>query len=233
MALGRTLITVTIGGLALVVVLAVAAWIWIDRVATAGIERGGSRALGVPVAVEDVEVGLTDARLRFASLAVDNPEGFGQEHFLTIGSGGIDVAGDTLLADTIHVPELRLTDIALVLARHDGRTNYGILLERIGGGDEQQPQDEQARWRVDRLVLEDVHVDTGLLPIPTPPFTIDRIEATDLSDAMTTAELSGLVVRILLKEAAKEATGIPVDIAGEVDDLIAGGIDVITGGDGQ
>lgn len=217
----RRWLRVLIGTLVVVVIL-LGLGIWFavasaDHLAMQAVERGGTYALGVPVTVDRLDVALFDERLTLGDLEVENPPDFPGDYFLALRSGATRVSARSLLADTVEVPELELDGLRLVLARHDGRTNYGEILdnlERFESGEkgEPPPEDQGPTFRIGRLVVTDVGVRIEGLPLTeAPSLTIERIELEDLDDDLTTAEIAALVVRVVLREATREGLPLPAD----------------------
>jgi len=72
----RKLLKLVAAVVLLVVIVAGIAWLYIDSIATTGIEEGATYALGVPTTVEDVSVSLLGGTVKIFGLTVANPEGF-------------------------------------------------------------------------------------------------------------------------------------------------------------
>lgn len=124
---------------ALLVVLAVAvvavggAWLYLDRIAQAAVERGGTRALGVPVALDSMALSPFSGRLGMDGFRVANPEGFSAEPLLRIDRGGVAVRPASLFGDVIEVPEITLDGLHVRVERNAGGTNLKRILDNLGG----------------------------------------------------------------------------------------------------
>jgi hypothetical protein len=232
----------------LVVVVLVGAFMYVDSIARQGIERGGTYALGVPTEVRHVDVGLFRGRVTVDGLRIGNPQGFEAPSFLRMESGRTEVAVRTLRQDVVRVPQLRLSDVEVVLERRPGeKANYQVILdnlERFKGPEKPEPAPGTAEGKrviVDELVLTNirVHVDMlrgqgaigeamGQLGRVTVP--IDEIRLTGVGQTgegvagsgVTLGELAGLVVQAVLGAAVEKGGDIlPADLIGDVRSRLA------------
>ena len=73
--------------IAVLVVLLGGAWFYLDRIAQAAVERGGERALGVPVQVETMALSPLSGRLGMGGFRVANPEGFSGQPLFRLDEG--------------------------------------------------------------------------------------------------------------------------------------------------
>ena len=71
------------------VVLVVAAVLLIDVIARVGIEVAGSKVLGVPTSVRNVDIGLLRDHSSVSGLEVANPPGYTDPMFLSLGQVGL------------------------------------------------------------------------------------------------------------------------------------------------
>lgn len=119
--------------LAVVVVAVGGAWFYLDRIAQAAVERGGTRALGVPVALDSMALSPFSGRLGMDGFRVANPEGFSAEPLLRIDRGGVAVRPASLFGDVIEVPEITLDGLHVRVERNAGGTNLKRILDNLGG----------------------------------------------------------------------------------------------------
>ena len=118
MKLARKIIVV---GLVVVVLLVVGAFFWIDSIAKAGVETGGTYALGVDTTLDGMDVGVLSGGVEMSALNVANPTGFESPHFLHLGTGRVAVSLGSLTEDKVVVPEFTLSGLSLNLESKSGK----------------------------------------------------------------------------------------------------------------
>jgi hypothetical protein len=69
----------------------------------AGIEIGGTKALGVAVKVSDAQLSILKGVITIKNLVVKNPPGYANKELLILGRGVIGVDVRTLLSDVVHI----------------------------------------------------------------------------------------------------------------------------------
>src|SRR5205814_1980323 len=101
----------------LVILLVVGLLFFVDSAAKAGIQRGGTYAMGVDTSVSSVSIGLLSGKLSMSGLKVANPTGFKSDRFMSLGQGDVAVSLGSLTKDTIIVPTLALDTIDVGLEK--------------------------------------------------------------------------------------------------------------------
>ena len=201
------LVALAVGGL----------FLGLDSAVRAAVEKGGTRALGVPTHLADASLSPFDGELTLGGLEIENPPGFEARPFLALARAHTSVDLASLQSDVIRVETIELEQVELFLQRREGRSNYRVILDHLGG-DGEPPADEPAgeegpRVRVDRLVIRDVHAEFDLLPIggelTRASVTIPELVLEDLGNAeggASVAEITARVVKALL-QASLQAGG--------------------------
>lgn len=220
--------------LALLLILVIGAFLFLDSIARSAIERGGSYALGVDTTLASADVGVFSGEFALAGLKVANPPGYAEESFLELERGGLALDVGSLFGDRIEAPLLELEGVKIALERAGGGTNYDVLLENLerlqspdagGGTGGAPPADEDGgggkSFVLERVVIRDVEARlrlgaAGLGAGAT--VTIEEIALEDLgSRSYTIAEITALVVRALLAAALSHGGDlIPSDLAGSL-----------------
>ena len=238
------ILLLSVGGLILLLlIIAFAIFMYVDSLAKQGIERGGTYALGVTTRVQNVDIGLIRGRVEIEGLQVANPTGYTAPHFMRMENGRTEIALRTLRQDVIRIPQLRLSDLELVLERKPGeKANYQVILdnlEKLKGPQKPEPSPEKPEGKkviVDELILRNitVHVDmmrgegaigqaVGQLARVTVP--IEEIRLTEVGQTgsgvagsgVTLGELAGIVVQAVLAAAVEKGGDIlPADLLGDV-----------------
>lgn len=218
--------------LLVLVLIGVGVGLFADRAAAKAIERGGGYALGVPTKVESADVGFFSQSFGLSGLSVDNPEGFDdEEHFLSLSDAGIEVDVGTLMSDSIHVPELRITGLALAIERTSKGTNYGKILEhleRFESGEApppEEPAEPGPRIVIDRVVVRDLVATVDLTDLggeatDLPPIRLSELIVKDVdtgAKGQTVARLFAELLPRILEAILKEGAGIlPEDILADL-----------------
>ncbi len=166
----------------------------LGRVVKAGVEKGGSLILGVPVSLESVSVSLTGS-VGLEGLKMGSPEGFSAPRMFRLGRMHVNADPWSLRRPVMVVHEIIVDgpDITMELAQ--GKANWSVLTERL----KREPEEEKTRKqvKVGRIVVRNGTVRMVGLPgsqefsVPLP-----TVELTDLSSG----EDGAAAVRDVLKQ---------------------------------
>lgn len=218
------------------VIAGIALFIYIDSIAKAAIERGGTYALGVSTTLDSADVGVLSGEFSMSGLNVANPDGFDTSHFLNLAEGGVAVTLGTLREEVIKLPHLTLSALDVNLERNlDGSSNYGVVLEnlkRFESKDDKpadQPEDG-ARFIVRRIEIRDVVVHINAVPqggdLTTFNFPIEEIVLNDVGSESNRGVLMGELLDVIVKaiiEAVREKGGdiLPPDLLSDLEQRLA------------
>ncbi len=220
----KRLLKLVIGLVVLLIVGLVVVGIYADDLAKAGIEKAGSKALGVATTADDVDVGFFSGTVSLDDLAVANPEGYPATNFFELGNGAVEVSLSSLMDDVVAVPQLTLTGPRIRLIQDLKRSNYGTILENLAAFQGTSKDDSEGkRFIIEKLVIEDTVV--SVLPVKQlnlgeVKIPIEKIELNDVgteSDkGVLLSELAGILIESILKRAS--ATGkLPGLVQGTLD----------------
>jgi len=229
------LLVVVILIIALVVGLVVVGLGSLDKIAKEAVERGGTYAMQVDTTVEGVELQLMSGSATMTGLNVANPDGFGTEHFMSLGSSSASVDFESISSDTIIIPEIRLTGIDLILDQGGSPANYKQILnslQRFESGDKPaQPSNEAGKNLIIKsLVIEDINVRMANVPglslaVGDVAVNVPLIELKNVGEkeSMKPADVINLVVKTVLAAAVQAGGGIiPGDILGDLTSGLGG-----------
>ena len=223
--------------LVLVVVIAlVAAFVWIDRLAKAGIEHGTSYALGVQTSLEEIDIEVLAGKCSLSRLQVANPGGFDSPHFLTLDSGEVEVSLGSLRQDTVEVSRLGLSGIDVNLERKGGEKNYQVILDNVGRFESAEETEEAEKGEGKKFVIRevdirDVTVHIDLVPVggELTKFEVEvpEIQLHDLGSdgeqGMPITEVTGVLLKAILQSAIENGKGvIPLDFASDLTTTLSG-----------
>jgi hypothetical protein len=200
-----------------------AAVVYLDQLAKAGIERGGTYALGVETSVDSVGIGLMSGKLSVDGLEVANPAGFSEPDFFRLKDARVDVQPRSLLESTIHVPLFALDGITLNIERIRGKSNYDAILQSLkkfesGGKPAEKSTGTGKQFVIDSLRITDVEAKVSYAPLGGQPSTVSvavpEIRLKNVGSAqggVDSAELIAVITKALL-EAVTRAGIVPSEI---------------------
>ena len=252
MKLAKLLIAIGGGLLVLIVLVVVIAFISIDKIAKAGIEKGTNYAMAVPTSLDSADVGILDGTFHMEGLQIDNPEGYDSSpFFFRLGSGGVAVSLGSLRSDVVELPTFELTDIDVHIDRKGTTSNVQQILDnlkRFESGETKPPETEKGpgkKFVVKEIAIKNVQVHAHLLPLggelSTTKLIIPEILLKDVGsagDPVSLAELTNIITQAILASAADFGGGvIPDEILGDLksslNDLNAlaeNGVEMLTSG---
>ena len=241
-------------GLALLVVLAAAA-LWflvysLDAVIEAAIERYGSEATGVAVAVGAVRISLRDGEGGIEDLVIGSPEGFRAASTFELGSIHIALDTETLADDPLVVKEIRIeapratyewgtrsSNIAVI------QKNVNAFAARHGGGSartapEASPE-EGRKFIIDNLILRggSVQVSAALVEGATKQADLSDLHVKGIGrkqGGATPAEIAVEILNVLAADAIRGAAGANLDaLQGQAERAVEEALDDALGEDSK
>ncbi len=112
----------------LAVALAVVVFISIDALCAAAIRSGASAALGVPVELEGVRVGIASPPTTLTGLAIANPPGCTEPEFLSVRSVEVASIVPDMLGSDVKIPLIRVVGLSIDLEKMpNGRLNTDVI----------------------------------------------------------------------------------------------------------
>jgi len=225
--------------LVLVLVAGAAVVLYSDTLVQKGIEKGGETALGVATRVGRVDISLMGGEATLNQLTIANPAGFSAQQFLELGHANMAVSLNSLLSDSVTIPQIAISGIRVNLEQKGDKNNINPLLERArslaGEGskttDDPAPtnRDDAKKFIVTYFSLDDVQVNANLEVLGQNSFlnlVLPKIELRNLGNeqgGMTMPELIETVVQVILETAQKSSGQLSPALArllsGELSDL--------------
>ncbi len=207
----------------LIVIGVVGAFVYIDSIARAGVEKGATGALGVKTTLNSADVGVFGGTFAMSGLRVENPPGFTDHPFLTLDDGSVAVSLGSLRSETIELPHLRLTGIGMTIDRKEGKSNYGAILEHVKGDrkpDAQPSSKEGKNFVIREVSIEDVNVRASFAPLGGTPTVVNipikEIKLTDVGadKPLSMSEVAGVIVQAVMGAVVEEGGALlPGDLA--------------------
>lgn len=216
-----------------IIVAIVALFLYIDRAAKMGIERGATYALGVQTDLGSADVGIFSGEFAMSGLNVANPEGFDTPHFLHLNDGAVAVSLGTLRQDMVELPRVHLTGLDMNLEKKQGKSNYDVILanlKRLESGE--KPKDESGEGKdfiIREILIREVNVQVDLLPmggeLSRVKVPIDEIRLTDVgtgeAGAIKFSELADVILKAVLAAVVENGADLPGEVLGELQNGLA------------
>ena len=211
----------------LVVVVGVVGYLWIDSIAKAGVEKGGTYALGVETRVESLSLSPFRGTMKMGGLNVANPQGFSSPHLMHSGTFDVEVEPGSLFDETIVVKKFELDGLDLHVEQKLPKSNVSVILDNLKrlGGESAEPKTEEPeegkKVKVDRITIRNVaatfHLPTGpvkLGPLKVEVPVIEMTEVTsDNADGVVVSELVARIVPAVIAAVLEKGQGVvPPDV---------------------
>ncbi len=206
---------------------------YIDKAAKTLIERGGTYALGVETTVDSADVRLLAGDFRMQGFAVANPEGFDADHFLSLDNAGVDLDIGSLRADTIELPTLFLTGLAMAIEREGGKANYSVILDNLksleSGEEDDAAEGPSKKFVIHEIVLRDNVVTVEVLPLGGELSTVAvsiaeiRLEeiGSDSDTGVVISDLMNLIVQAVLTSVLESGIDLPKELFDDLSGQLA------------
>ena len=226
--------------LVLVIGAGVLAVVFIDDLAKAGIERGGTYAMGVETRVETVGVNLLGGDVAIRNLHVGNPDGFESPYLLEIGSFDMGANLPSALSSTFELESFVLDGLDLHIEQRLLSSNIGKVLSNLRRRARKRDDDEGPGKRVyiKKLVIRNVSATVYFRGIEGAEQTVSvEIPAIELNDITTDGatnvimgELFNMLLPVLMEHVLTEGEGmIPSDVLDSLNDELRNLLEKVAG----
>ncbi len=206
--------------LLILVILIGIGWTMIDSLVKAGVEKGGSFALGVETTVNDIDLSILKSRLVMDGLKIANPKGFETPHLMDSGRFDVEVKIPSLITETIELKKFELDGLDVNIEQKLTGNNISKVmanLKRFGSGEEED--EERAKGRklsVDRVVIKNVVAHIHLAGLGEKTIKMPEIELTgvtsDNAKGIVLSELTGRIVTAVLAAIVENRQGTMPDL---------------------
>ena len=216
------------GALLLVaLIVVVGSLFYLDRIVAGVIERGGTYALGVDTELRSVQIRPIRGTFGFSGLAVSNPPGFKQKHFLRLERAKTQLRLSALREDPVKISSFELSGIAVSLERNKGRTNYALILDNLSRFESKPDPSEEGGGpgvAIEELLIRDIKAQAQLVPhggkltmveVEVPEIRLRNIGSGSPA-GVSSAEFASIVTRAILQAVLARSDKLP---SGLVSDL--------------
>ncbi len=225
----RLLKIVIIAFVSFIVIIILGFNIFGNRLIKDGIEIFASEAMGVKVAVADVDLRLMGGKASIKELSIDNPEGYQHDKMIEMGLASVQLNSSSLFTDTIEIEDITLKDFKMVMEQKGLTSNLQEIIKRLQSEEEQEKAHGGKNLVIKRLEISGVEVNIKLLPIPgeadTMKITVAPIVMENLGsdNKMDMAVLTGTIMVAVAKGIANQGQGIlPDQLIGPMGDILGG-----------
>jgi len=240
----KTLLKVIAALIVLVIIAVLVVVLRINDIAKTGIERGGEYALGVPTAVEGVDISLFGGTVGLEGLEVSNAAGFESAPYLMHNKAfNFGLNTGSIMSDTIEVDLIELDGLDLYIIKKDGKDNIKPILDHLkqfeGGEKAQEETGSSKQFIIKKIVVKNItaHVDVPVVGQKTVSLKDDIVLENVTQDNAKGMVMSEIMARLfpMITAAVLESLGdvLPADLLASLNGDLAGVADQLGGNVGQ
>lgn len=216
----KTLIRIGIGLVILLVVVVLAASLFLNGAVKKAIETVGPRLTQVTVKLDKASVSVLSGSGSIQGLVVGNPEGYKTPQAISVGSASLALKPTSILSDKLVIRSINLQSPEITFEGGFGGNNLKKILDNVDeatGGTSTNAAPETTAKSSRKLEVDDFVISKAKLNVSVTgmggksiPVTLPDIHLTQLGtgpDGITAAELTKLVLQKVEKVAVKAADG--------------------------
>lgn len=242
----KLLVRIILAVVVIVLVAAIVGYLWLDSIAKAAVERGGTYAMGVDTTVAKVSLQPFGGKMQMQGLKVANPKGFNGAHLIQTGTFDVELVPGSLMGDTVVLKKFELDGLDLYIDQQMPKSNISVIMDNLKklGGDE--PKDEKKsegkKVQVDIITIRNVVAHVKVLAgkpltIKVPKIQMKNVTG-DNAAGVALPELVGRIVPAVLAAVLESGKGVlPADLTkvlqgdvsavaaqlgGQVEDMVKG-----------
>ena len=214
------------------VILVIAIQLFAGAAVKVGVEKAGSKAMQVPVEVDDISLSLLGGTVNIRNLVVGNPADYKIKNLLEVGNLYVDADVKSFLSDTARIKHIKLDNMTMSIEQKGLTNNLQEVLNNLPKPKETEPKSPPAEkgdsaeknLRIDTLEITGVKVKVKLIPLPgegenAVELTLAPIKMTDLGsdDNMSIAKLTGKILVAVAQGVAESGAGLlPEGLVGDI-----------------
>ena len=210
----------------LLVVAAVAAFLFMGTVVKTGVEKVGPMITKVPITLDGATISMFSGSGELKGFLMGNPADFKASNSVRVGSVALKVVPGSVLKDKVIVRSVRVEAPEITYEAAFGGSNIGKILENIQGeaaSAESAPEEEGSSraLQVDEFVITGakLNVTASVVGGKAVTLPLPEIRLANLGqgpEGITAAALSAQVFGALVESAAKAVTANAVKLGGDV-----------------
>ncbi len=224
----KIIVRILIALIALILVAALAAHFFLDGAIKRGVETFGPQITKVSVKLDSVSLSVLSGSGKIKGLVVGNPEGFKTPSAISVGTASLALQPTSLLSDKIVVKSILVEAPEITFETDLKSVNLKKILANVeeassSAAKETSPKEKETK-AAKKLQVDDfkitggkVHVSVNLPAMAGQSATVKLpdIQLSDLgkgTEGITPAELSKLVLQVVVEKAEQEATSVVSDM---------------------
>jgi hypothetical protein len=199
-----------------------------------GVEKAGSKAMQVPVEVDDISFSLLGGTVNIRNLIVGNPADYKIKNLLEVGNLYVDADIKSFLSDTVRIKHIKLDNMTMSIEQKGLTNNLKEVLDNLPKPEEtgtetktppaEKGESKEKNLRIDTLEITGVKVKVKLIPLPgegenAVELTLAPIKMTDLGtdDNLSIATLTGKILMAVAQGVAESGAGLlPEGLVGDI-----------------
>lgn len=202
-----------------------------NRIVKFAVEKGGTQALKVNVALNEARLMPARGVLELDNLVVDNPEGYGNPHLMNMGSAHVALNTSSLMEDTVEIDKMEFKKISLVIEQKGMTNNLQEIMDNLPKAEpKEQPDEPKTAGKnllIKDLTVEEIVVTFKPLPLPGKAgnitFKLAPIHMTDIGteQKVDIAQLTGMIFQQITMGVIENGKGlIPTEMIGDLSNQV-------------
>ena len=191
------------------VLLVLATAIFIDPIVRVGVEKGGSRALQVPVRLQDASIRFA-GRAALTGFEIANPPGYAEPRAVAVERVDTGLRPSSLLRDVVDIEEVTIVKPELTLEFSGAKSNWSTLMDNLSSGKSgpsaNKPAASGKKFIIHRLRIQEASARfrSDLIPGGGSSVTMPSVEVENVGTAEGGATL-GQVLTVILNQLGNAA----------------------------
>lgn len=190
------------------ILLIVAAYIFLDQIAKKAVEVGGEKAMGVPTKLDSITLKPVRGKGSIEGLQISNPGGFESPYFMRLSKGDAALDVGSVFKDTIVMKSIELDGLKAYLEKTKTGSNYEAILANMKKGEEEGAKGEEPgkKFLIERVVVRNIDVRADVAiggeKLSSVDLHIDEIAienvGSDTESGAVTQQVMGIIVKAVL-----------------------------------
>lgn len=191
----------------LLVLVAGAGMLFLDRIVKHGIETVGTQVAKVEVKLDDVGVSIFSGKGALRGSQVANPKGYRSPQAVKVGRALVVLTPLSVFSERVVIRSVVLQDTEIHYEKRAGKTNLDVIQENVEAAlrDPTRKAKPEKKLQIDSLVIRNakVHVYSDKPDEPPTVMTLNEIHLKDLGrgpEGITGAELASHLTAAVIKD---------------------------------
>lgn len=157
---------VLIGVVALVAVIFLVGTFYGGSIVKSSVVEYGPEYTGTSVALDDVSFSPLGGTAGLSGLVIGSPEGFEADKTFSLTDVSVKLEPSTLLSDTVHINEIRITDPEITVELKGGKLNVSALADNLS-----QYASDDTEETTTNVIIDDLYITGAKVNIIGVPLT--------------------------------------------------------------